>query len=94
MLQEQKEKGSQRAEDFNLIVVNVGLVLDTILSSSLYIQLAIEALEIMHMWVDIFGSRDVSAIISCEGTTLAELRVEFLKKGFEAASCLNLTTSR
>ena len=78
LLKEQKEHGRERVRDFDLVVNEVSLVLETTLELSTRISLAIEALNILNMWVDIFGSRDVSAIISCAGTTLAELRVEFL----------------
>ena len=94
LLKEQKAQGLRRAKDFNLVVADVGLVLETTLEQSLYISLVIESLEIMQLWVDVFGSRDVSAIIRCQRTTLGELKIEFLKQGLEATSCLlplNLT---
>ena len=94
VLEEEKEKGIRRAEDSNLVVGNVGLVLETTLRKSCHIFLAIEALNVMRMWVLVFGSRDVSAIISSEGSTLAQLEVEFLKQGLEPTCCLlptNLT---
>lgn len=77
-LKEEKEGGRQRVQDFDLVVNEVSLVLETTLRASLRISLAIEALNILNMWVGLFGSRDVSAIISCVRTTLAELRVDFL----------------
>ena len=97
LLEKQEEEGRRRVQDFDLVVNEVGLVLETTLRASLRISLAIEALNILNMWVDVFGgSRDVSAIISCEGTTLAELKVEFLND-LEAMCCslpTNLTTIR
>ena len=96
-LEEQYDSGSRRIEDFNLVVGDVGLVLETTLKDSCRLSLAIEALKVLHTWVDVFGSRDVSTAISCHGITLAGLRIEFLKKGLEATCCLlpiNLTTIR
>ena len=97
ILKDQATKGSKRARDFYLVVAEVGLVLETALKNSLYISLAIESLAIMYLWVDAYGTRDISAIISCQGTTLAELRIVFLEKGLESSGCLlpvNLTRSR
>ena len=97
LLKEQQSHGVERATDFDRLVGNVFLVLDTTLIDSLYISLAIESLEILHLWVDAYGSRDISAIISCEGTTVAELRLGFLNQGLETMGCLfplNLTSSR
>ncbi len=97
LLKEEKKGGLRRAQDFNRVIADVGLVLETTLEYSLHISLAIESLAIMYLWVDVYGSRDVSAIVSCEGITLAELRIEFLEKGLELTGCplpLNLTTGR
>lgn len=94
ILEEQYESGSRRVKDFDLFVGDVGLVLETTLEESCHISLAIEATKVLHKWVDIFGSRDVSTVISCYGITLADLRIEFLKKGLGATCCLlpmNLT---
>ena len=96
ILKKQVTKG-KKARDFNLVVAEVGLVLETTLEESLYMSLAIESLAIMYLWVDAYGTRDISAIISCEGTTLAELRIEFLEEGLKTTGCLlplNLTSSR
>lgn len=97
ILEDQRAIGIRRVEDFNLVVGNVGLVLETTLIGSCDLFLAIEALNVMNLWVDIFGSRDVSTIISCQGSTLAEIRIVFFKKGLEATCCLlpmNLTMIR
>ena len=97
ILEKGEEKGRRRVEDFNLVVNGVGLVLETTLIGSLRISLAIGAVNILDIWVDVFGgSRDISATISCEEIMLAELRVEFLN-GLEATCCslpMNITTMR
>ena len=94
ILKEEYDKGLRKVEDFNLVVGDVGLVLETTLKYSCHLSLAIEALNVMHTWVDDFGSRDVSAIISCQGMALAELSIKFFRKGLNATCCLlpmNLT---
>ena len=94
ILEDEKEIGIRIVEDFRSFASNVGIVLETTLKFSCHLFLAIEALNVMRKWVDAFGSRDVSAIISCQGSTLAELWVEFSKNGLEATCCLlptNLT---
>ena len=94
ILEDEKEIGVRIVEDFDLFDRNVGIVLETTLKFSCHLFLAIEALNVMRKWVIAFGSRDVSAIISCQGLTLAELRVEFSNNGLEATCCLlptNLT---
>ena len=72
-------------------------MLETTLIGSLRISLAIGAVNILDVWVDVFGgSRDISAIISCEEIMLAELKVKF-SQGLEATCCslpMNITTMR
>lgn len=96
-LEKRQRQGAGRAKDFDLVVADVGLVLETTLESSLVLPLAIRALEILHLWVDAYGSRDISAIIVCEKERLAEIRIEFLRNGLETTGCLlplNLTSGR
>ena len=88
LLEEQQSHGIERATDFDMLVADVNLVLNTTSKDSLYISLAIESLEILHLWVDVFGSRDISAIISCERTTVAKLRIEFMSQGPDTTGCL------
>ena len=88
LLEEQQSHGIERATDFNMLVTDVILVLDTTLKDSLYISLAIESLEILHLWVEVYGSRDISAIISCEGTTVAKLKIRFINQGPDTTACL------
>ena len=77
ILEDEKAIGIRRVEDFDSFVGNVGIVLETTLRASCRLVLAIDALNVMRKWVDAFGSRDVSALISCQGSTLAELRIKF-----------------
>ena len=83
LLEEDKKEGRRLVFDFNLVVNEVDLVLETTLKFSLRLLLAIAALNMLRIWVDAFGSRDISAIISCKEITLAELKVKFLE-GLEA----------
>ena len=97
ILEEQEKQGLRRAKDFKLVVADIGLALETTLRQSLDISLAIESMDVLYMWVQLYGSRDISAIISCEGTWLAKLEIVFLNKGLETTGCLlplNLTSSR
>ena len=97
LLEEQQSHGIERATDFDMLVTDVILALDTRLKNSLYISLAIESLEILHLWVKVYGSRDISTIISCEGGAVALLEIKFMNQGPDTTGCLlplNQTSSR
>ena len=97
LLEDQEEQGVRKASDSKQVVADIGLALETTLRQSLDISLAIESMDVLYVWMDLYGSRDISAIISCEGTILAKLWIVFLKKELETTGCLlplNPTSSR
>ena len=96
LLEDQEEQGVRRAGASKRVVADVGLALETTLRESLDISLAIESMDVLYVWMNLYGSRDISAIISLEGTILARIWIVFLNKGLETTGCLlplNLTSS-